>query len=165
MGVRKAADLARRSGRFLIKTADRVTNAVGKKPIARNNRSNKSAANTENADPHRARVEKVKKAAKIGAAIVGTAIAAYGVYKISKFISANRVNKGKTAIPFKGPLHPEWDLLDRKESKHIGAEWFASQKRQTAQTARKAAFNRGKQWMLDNMPNISPDDIRDPWDD
>lgn len=158
-GVRKAADLARGTGKFLIKTADRVTNAVGKKPVARGSRSSKSTANTKNTDPHRARVEKAKKAAKIGAAVVGTAIAAYGVYKISKFVSANRVNKGKTAIAGL-TNHGFVGSLDRKESKRINAEWLASKKRPTQHDI---AFARNKQWMIDNIPGISPSDIRDPY--
>lgn len=44
----------------------------------------KAAANTPEAQ---ARKEKLKKAAKVGAAVAGTALAAYGVYKVSKAIS------------------------------------------------------------------------------
>ena len=45
----------------------------------------KTAANTPEAQA--ARKEKLKKAAKVGAAVAGTALAAYGVYKVSKAIS------------------------------------------------------------------------------
>lgn len=45
----------------------------------------KAAANTPEAKA--ARKEKLKKAAKVGAAVTGTALAAYGVYKVSKAIS------------------------------------------------------------------------------
>lgn len=45
----------------------------------------KAAANTPEAKA--ARKEKLKKAAKVGAAVAGTALAAYGVYKVSKAIS------------------------------------------------------------------------------
>lgn len=45
----------------------------------------KAAANTPEAQA--ARKEKMKKAAKVGAAVAGTALAAYGVYKVSKAIS------------------------------------------------------------------------------
>ena len=44
----------------------------------------KTVANTPEAQ---ARKEKLKKAAKVGAAVAGTALAAYGVYKVSKAIS------------------------------------------------------------------------------
>lgn len=44
----------------------------------------KAAANTPEA---KARREKIKKAAKVGAAVAGTALAVYGVYKVSKAIS------------------------------------------------------------------------------
>lgn len=44
----------------------------------------KAAANTPEA---KARKEKLEKAAKVGAAVAGTALAAYGVYKVSKAIS------------------------------------------------------------------------------
>ena len=45
----------------------------------------KVTANTPEAQA--ARKEKLKKAAKVGAAVAGTALAAYGVYKVSKAIS------------------------------------------------------------------------------
>lgn len=45
----------------------------------------KAAANTPEAKA--ARKEKLKNAAKVGAAVAGTALAAYGVYKVSKAIS------------------------------------------------------------------------------
>ena len=45
----------------------------------------KVTANTPEAKA--ARKEKLKKAAKVGAAVAGTALAAYGVYKVSKTIS------------------------------------------------------------------------------
>ena len=45
----------------------------------------KAATNTPEAQA--ARKEKLKKAAKVGAAVAGTALAAYGVYKVSKAIS------------------------------------------------------------------------------
>lgn len=45
----------------------------------------KTAANTPEAKA--ARKEKLKKAAKVGAAVAGTALAAYGAYKVSKAIS------------------------------------------------------------------------------
>ena len=45
----------------------------------------KATANTPEAQA--ARKEKLKKAAKVGAAVAGTALAAYGVYKVSKAIS------------------------------------------------------------------------------
>ena len=45
----------------------------------------KVTANTPEAKA--ARKEKLKKAAKVGAAVAGTALAAYGVYKVSKAIS------------------------------------------------------------------------------
>lgn len=40
---------------------------------------------------HQAKVAKAKKAAKIGAAVAGTALAAYGAYKVSQFVK----NKNK----------------------------------------------------------------------
>lgn len=45
----------------------------------------KTAANTPEAQ---ARKEKLKKAAKVGAAVAGTALAAYGVYKVNKFLNS-----------------------------------------------------------------------------
>lgn len=47
------------------------------------------------------RITKVKKAAKIGAAVAGTALAAYGAYKLHKFIrdknTSIRINQGTKA--------------------------------------------------------------------
>lgn len=51
----------------------------------------KAAANTPEAKA--ARKEKLKKAAKVGAAVAGTALAAYGVYKVSKAISNKKQMK------------------------------------------------------------------------
>ena len=44
----------------------------------------------KNSPEHQARVAKVKKAAKIGAAVVGTALAAYGTYKLAKYVQSKR---------------------------------------------------------------------------
>ena len=46
----------------------------------------KTAANTPEAKA--ARKEKLKKAAKVGAAVAGTALAAYGAYKVNKFLNS-----------------------------------------------------------------------------
>ena len=54
----------------------------------------KAAANTPEAQ---ARKEKLKKAAKVGAAVAGTALAAYGVYKVSKAISNKKQMKAAEA--------------------------------------------------------------------
>lgn len=51
------------------------------------------SSNTTNADAaaqREARRAKVKKAAKIGAAVVGTALAAYGGYKLAKYVQGRR---------------------------------------------------------------------------
>lgn len=59
----------------------------------------KAAANTPEAKA--ARKEKMKKAAKVGAAVAGTALAAYGAYKVSKAIKDKNVQimerKGREA--------------------------------------------------------------------
>ena len=54
----------------------------------------KTAANTPEAQ---ARKEKLKKAAKVGAAVAGTALAAYGAYKVSKAISNKKQMKAAEA--------------------------------------------------------------------
>ena len=46
----------------------------------------KAAANTPEAQA--ARKEKLKKAAKVGAVVAGTALAAYGAYKVNKFLNS-----------------------------------------------------------------------------
>lgn len=53
-------------------------------------RAAKSASTSSDAQ-HEARNAKVKKAAKIGAAVAGTALAAYGAYKLSKFVKNKNV--------------------------------------------------------------------------
>ena len=55
----------------------------------------KVTANTPEAQA--ARKEKLKKAAKVGATIAGTALAAYGVYKVSKAISNKKQMKAAEA--------------------------------------------------------------------
>lgn len=52
----------------------------------------------KNSDEYKARQEKIKKAAKIGLAVAGTALAAYGAYKLSEAIKdKNRIEAGKRA--------------------------------------------------------------------
>lgn len=52
----------------------------------------------KNSDEYKARQEKIKKAAKIGAAVAGTALVAYGAYKAADFINNKRaINAGKKA--------------------------------------------------------------------
>lgn len=60
------------------------------------------AANAKKNSPeYQAKVTKAKKAAKIGAAVAGTALAAYGAYKLNKFIRDKnteiRINQGTKA--------------------------------------------------------------------
>lgn len=55
----------------------------------------KAAANTPGAKA--ARKEKLKKAVKVGAAVAGTALAAYGAYKVSKAISNKKQMKAAEA--------------------------------------------------------------------
>lgn len=52
----------------------------------------------KNSDEYKARQEKIKKAAKIGLAVAGTALAVYGAYKVSEAIKdKNRIEAGKRA--------------------------------------------------------------------
>lgn len=50
----------------------------------------KSREDAKNTPEHKAKVAKAKKAAKIGAAVVGTALAAYGTYKLAKYVQSKR---------------------------------------------------------------------------
>ena len=49
----------------------------------------------KNSDEYKARQEKIKKAAKIGLAVAGTALAAYGAYKVSEAIKNKKFNAAK----------------------------------------------------------------------
>ena len=61
--------------------------AVGDKNRAKLAKSQARDAARNTPEAQAARKEKLKKAAKVGAAVAGTALAAYGVYKVSKVIS------------------------------------------------------------------------------
>ena len=61
--------------------------AVGDKNRAKLAKSQSRDAARNTPEAKAARKEKLKKAAKVGAAVAGTALAAYGAYKVSKVIS------------------------------------------------------------------------------
>lgn len=54
-------------------------------------------SNTMTPEQKQARKQKVKKAVKIGATVVGTALAAYGAYKVTKLVQKNRQAKARAA--------------------------------------------------------------------
>ena len=93
-GVRKGADLARKSGKFLIRTADRVSKRVDGQPSSSNRFGKSNPANVQNSDPHEARIEKAKKAVKIGAVVAGTVLAAYGIKKLKDVANDRAYERG-----------------------------------------------------------------------
>lgn len=90
---------------------ERFYDRTGNKTMASMNRSAKNdmlkkanaadqeKAKNRNSEEHKARV---KKAIKIGAAVAGTALVAYGAYKVSKYLKqrnvANSINTGKNLM-------------------------------------------------------------------
>ena len=62
--------------------------AVGDKNRAKLAKSQARDAARNTPEARAARKEKLKKAAKVGAAVAGTALAAYGVYKVNKFLNS-----------------------------------------------------------------------------
>ena len=62
------------------------------RPIATTGRRSASSKNKgyKNTPEYQAKVAKRKKALKVGAAVVGTALAAYGTYKLSKYVQNKR---------------------------------------------------------------------------
>lgn len=94
----------------------------------------KAAANTPEAQ---ARKEKLKKAAKVGAAVAGTALAAYGVYKVNKFLNSE-VQK-KYAAETKRYLK----IADGQEKLAKQASTWASESRSKASynAFQKSTFN------------------------
>ena len=113
-GIRKAADLARKSGKFLIKTADRVQKRVDGRSTSSGSRSGQSRqADNKNIDPHKARVEKAKKAVKIGAIAAGAVLAVYGTVKLSKAIEGAAAARGLRDV----------DALNRMRMAGMGTEY------------------------------------------
>ena len=80
----------------------------------------KVTANTPEAKA--ARKEKLKKAAKVGAAVAGTALAAYGVYKVSKAISNKKQMKAAEAA-VKKSLADKNELMQRVASAKKDPNW------------------------------------------
>ena len=71
--------------------------AVGDKNRAKLAKSQARDAARNTPEAKAARKEKLKKAAKVGAAVAGTALAAYGAYKVSKAISNKKQMKAAEA--------------------------------------------------------------------
>ena len=97
-GVRKAIQLVGTHGRALKNTYDQVSRLKSKGLSNRPHGSNKRPTTTQNADPHKARVEKAKKAVKIGAAVAGTVLAVYGVKKLNDALVSFNAEQGRRAI-------------------------------------------------------------------
>lgn len=68
------------------KTLASMNRAAQKKQLAKVADYDKQIAARKNSPEYKAKVAKVKTGLKIGAAVAGTALAAYGAYKVNKFI-------------------------------------------------------------------------------
>lgn len=58
--------------------------------VVTSSRPRAAAKPDKNSPEYQAKVAKVKTAAKVGAAVVGTALAAYGTYKLAKYVQGQR---------------------------------------------------------------------------
>lgn len=92
-GHRKRQDPVSGVGRRLSGAYQNMSNnmAARKQAAQQQRQARQAERNTPEAQAKRAeRVAKAKKAAKIGAAVAGTALAAYGTYKLAKFVQGQR---------------------------------------------------------------------------
>lgn len=78
-----------------------------------------------NSDEHKA---KVKKAIKIGAAVAGTALAAYGAYRLSQYVNNKRITKGRGM------------LATEQMQKTLKEKYFAIGMRSKAETNEKSSY-------------------------
>lgn len=94
-------------------------------PISSNVRAGRQTSQVDRNSPEAkaARKAKAVKAAKIGAAVAGTALAAYGTYKLAKFIQ----NKRSDAAMAKAQ-----EYLDKNIFRKVGDSTFADGTRQMA---------------------------------
>jgi hypothetical protein len=98
-GHRKKYEPVGGSGRGRSSTPSNTNNSrLARQQARQQQRQAKQAQrNTPEAQAQRAaRIEKAKKAAKIGAVIAGTALAAYGTYKLAKFVQQKRSSAAMT---------------------------------------------------------------------
>lgn len=91
------ADRAKEEAKQAHKIADAYTGAMDKKAEKRQAQADYYKT-PEGQKELKARQEKMKKAAIAGAAIVGTALVAYGAYKVTKGISANKKYKAALEV-------------------------------------------------------------------
>lgn len=94
-GVRKARQLVDASGRVIRKTYHQVSNA---KSRILGTRSNTRQTTTQITDQHEARVQRAKKAVKVGAVVAGTVLAVYGVKKLNNALVSFNAEQGRKAI-------------------------------------------------------------------
>lgn len=90
-GVRKVVKGIGKFGRAIDNTSKRVLKSMSSRERTVSN-SNKRAT-AQNTDPHQVRVEKAKKALKIGAAVAGTALAVYGAKKLNDAMVQRSVDR------------------------------------------------------------------------
>lgn len=91
-GIRKVKKIVGTSGRFVKKTAGYASKVIAKQRNPHTNRSHAVNQTTnKNSNQYSAKVEKAKKAAKIGAAVAGAALAAYGAKKFNDYIREENI--------------------------------------------------------------------------
>lgn len=116
---------------------ERAYNRLGNRTAASMNKSAKNemlrkAAKADedrdkyrNSEEYKERKAKVVKAAKIGAAVAATALAAYGGYKLSQYIKANRIASGKNLAKtekFQKTLQEKYFALSMRSNKETGGK-------------------------------------------
>lgn len=89
-GHRKRIDPIGSIGRRASGTYQNMNNARAARQQTRQAQRQAKQAARNTPEAKAARAEKAKKAAKIGAAVVGTALAAYGTYKLAKYVQGKR---------------------------------------------------------------------------
>ena len=67
-------------------------------PAGKKRYNEQSDENTNTQDKKKGLSDKQKKAIKIGAAVAGTALAAYGAYKVSKYVSNKKISNGQRYV-------------------------------------------------------------------
>lgn len=92
-GIRKAKQLAVTSGRVAKKAVN-----YGSKTISRQIANRQKSTYAQKVDPQKAKIEKAKKAVKIGAAVAATVLAVYGAKKLNDALNDFNQQQGMRAI-------------------------------------------------------------------
>ena len=92
-GIRKAKQLSVTSGRVAKKAVN-----YGSKTISRQFANRQKSTYAQKVDPQKAKIEKAKKAVKIGAAVAATVLVVYGAKKLNDALNDFNQQQGMRAI-------------------------------------------------------------------